>query len=181
MSKLKEKNLDLSASKIVKIAMKVGRLPITSSSVEWINPTTKIKTKGIVLTMKDIEHGGAGFAELDLNKREDLEIFEAFMEWYNEGSDPRIKQHGVTLLPPDSVAKPMPWWNTKTHWKKLLAQVEQGIRDMDTVVEREAFVEQCVRYESQQENPRKGLIDALLGLELDGVSSADPLAVPDED
>jgi hypothetical protein len=117
---------------------------------------------------------------LDLNNPEHLELFEAFLEWYNEGRDPRIKTLGVRLLPPDSVAKPMPWWNTKTQWKKLLSQVENGIRDMDTVAEREAFVEQCVRYESQQDNPRKGLIDALMSLELEGSSNEDALAVPDE-
>lgn len=179
MSKLKDKGLDLSEGRIVKIAMKCGRLPIQSADHDIIG-RHRVKVPGVVLHMKDIENGGTGYAELDLDNPEDAQVYKVFSEWYEEGRDPRIRTHGVKPIPPDSVPAPMPWWDNSSA-QDLLKQVKSGIANMADSGQREAYLIRCVKYESQRDNPRKTLINSLLDIEIDGASVNDPLAVPLED
>jgi hypothetical protein len=177
MTKLKDKP-DTIDKNIVKIAMKCGRLPIKSAYHKWINAADKVKIPGVVLHMKNIENGGDGYAELDLNDPEDAATYKVFLQWYEEGRDPRIKANGVMLVEADRIARPMPWWDD-TKAEDLVKQVADGIDKMRDAGEREAWVRRCVTYEQQRETPRKTLISKLLDLELDGVNANDPMAVPD--
>ena len=178
MSKISEDMIGTGSGRVVKIAMQVGRLPIKSSSSEWVNPTTRIKHPGIVLHMSGLDQQQpTGYAELNLDDPEDRKVFEAFMEWYEAGTDPRIKTAGVRLLKPDAVPAPMPWWDT-TSAKDLLTQVVSGVEAMRTKSERELFIIQCVKYERQREKPRQGLIKSLMDIEIDGADTGDELSVP---
>ena len=177
MATLADSGIDLTPDTKVRIAMKVGRLPITAAEHEWLDSRRRVKHEGVVLHMKDIEHGGAGYAELDLSDKNDAAVFKAFKEWYEEGRDPRIRELGVKLLSRDEVPAPLAWWDT-AQWKSLLADVSRGIRIMPDVQQRKAYVLNCVKYEQQREKPRQGLIDGLLEIELEGMGEHDPMAVP---
>lgn len=178
MTTLKESASDLAPDTKVKIAMKVGRLTLTPANTEWLDSRRKIKHPGVVLHMKDVENGGTGYAELDLSKPADKKIYDAVVEWIEDGDDPRIRELGIKILGKDSVPAPLAWWDT-AHWKSLLSDVTGGIRVMPSPEQRRAYVESCVKYELQRENPRQGLVDGLMALELDGASDADSMAVPE--
>jgi hypothetical protein len=178
MGTLKDTDIDLKPDTKVKVAMKVGRLTLDPAVTEWLDARRKVKHKGIVLHMKDVESGGAGYAELDLSRPEDKKVYDTLMEWLEDGTDPRIRDLGIRVLSGDSVPAPLVWWDT-AHWKSLLSDVSKGIRIMPDAEQRKRFVESCVRYEMQRDEPRQGLIDGLLAIELDGVSNSDPMAVPE--
>lgn len=179
MATLADTNIDLAPDTKVRIAMRVGRLPIKSSDYEWLDQRRRIKNKGVVLTMADIEHGGAGYAELDLSVKEDAETYKVFKAWVEEGRDPRIRDLGVKELARDEVPAPLKWWDS-ANWKTLLADVSRGIRIMPDVDQRKAYVENCVRYEMQRgDKCRKGLVEGLLKIELDGADVNDPMSVPE--
>lgn len=178
MATLQDAKIDLEEGNLVKVAMKCGRLTLKPATHEWINSTTKIKHPGLTLNMKNVENGGDGYCELDLDDEHDRKVY-AELEKFLQSGDSRIKKHGVKVLAADAVALPLPWWHS-AQWKTLLSDVMKAVRAMKTTSQREAFVLQCVKYEKQQDNPREGLIRALLAVELDGVPESDPLTVPED-
>lgn len=153
--KLEEKSLTK------QIFMSTGRLTIDSARHEWINPTTKIKHPGVVL-----ELGANGYVELDLRKEDDQKLYARFKEWVKEGTDSRIAQHNVHELTEGQVRAPFAWWATSKE-VDLLKDVYRSIESMNTVTEKEAFIEQCVLFEEHQEKPRKRLVAKLLDVEVD--------------
>lgn len=143
------------------IFMNTGRLTIDSARFEWINPTTKVKHPGMVL-----ELGPNGYVELDLRKSEDQKLYARFKEWIEEGTDSRIVQHNVYELTEGQVRAPFAWWTTAKE-ADLVKDVYRSIESMGSTSEKEAFIEQCVLFEQQQEKPRKKLVDKLLSVEVD--------------
>lgn len=181
MSTLADTNINLTPDTKVRIAMKVGRLPIEPADFEWLDSKRRVKHAGVVLHMKDADTGGTGYAELDLSKPADKKVYDVFDAWYKDGSDPRIRELGVRLLNRDEIVAPLQWWDT-AQWKSLLADVSRGIRIMPDRAQREAYVKQCVKYEMQRgEKARKGLVAGLLDIELDAAGENDPMSVPVRD
>jgi hypothetical protein len=178
LATLADSGVDLTPDTKVRIAMKVGRLPIESSKHEWLDSKRRIKHEGVVLTMTDLEHGGSGYAELDLNDKKDKATYEAFKAWVEDGRDPRIRECGVKELDRDEVPIPLRWWDS-AHWKSLLADVSRGVRIMPDAAQRAQYIENCVRYEMQKgADARKGLIDGLMSIDLDVADENDPMSVP---
>lgn len=170
MAKAKRKN-------VVRVAMLTGRLTLRSGRHEWINPTTKIKHEGVALEMDDRDNGGTGFATLDLSKEEDREKLELLNELIENG-DERIRKNGIQVIKDGVVAPPFPWWKN-TNAKVLIEQVKAGVDAIDGVPAKEAFLQQCIDYESQMENPRETLIKQIEKVDVKKIVD-DPLAVPAE-
>lgn len=172
--------IDLTPDTKVRVAMKVGRLPIEPSKFEWLDNKRRIKHDGVVLHMKGLENNSPmGYAELDLDNPKDAATFEILKAWIKDGKDERIRDCGVKILKQDEVPAPLQWWDT-ANAKSLLADVSKGVRIMPDREQRAKFIEGCVRYEMQKgAKARKGLVDGLMAIELDGVSESDPMSVPE--
>ena len=170
MAKAKRKN-------VVRVAMMTGRLTLRSGRHEWINPTTKIKHEGVSLEMDDRDSGGTGYATLNLDTPEDREKLK-LLEELMEGGDTRIRQYGIQVLKDAMVAPPFPWWKNTTA-KVLIEQVKAGVDAIEGAAAKEAFLQQCVDYELQQENPRDTLVKQIEKIDTKK-PVVDPLAVPAE-
>ena len=172
MATLKE--INSGETDVVRIAMKIGKLVIDSSQTEWINPTTKKTIPGIALVMSE-DAGGAplGYAELNLAKKADQEVYKRFKEWIAEDSDERIHELGVREMVVGEYRRPFPWWDT-TAADTLLNQVIDGVESLPNIGERKLLVEQCVGYEKQNK-ARKVLVNKLMDIDLDVTAVGDEL------
>lgn len=175
MAKLKDKQ---GTDHIKRIFMQAGRLTIDSAYHEWISPIRRVKHDGIVLELKGQERQNPeGFVELDLRVEKDKRIYDRFVEWIADGTDPRISEFNVYELTEGQASAPFTWWAT-TKADKLVEDVQRTIEHMDTLEERESFVEKCVLFEEQRDTPRKSLIAKLKDMELDVVVN-DPMDLPE--
>lgn len=103
-------------------------------------------------SVRDLEFGEYKVMKLNLNDPSDRDFYEnRVLPWYNAGDDPRIANHGITIVEGGNFeGEPFPNWDSNKA-DRCLGMVELSLGD-DADFNAE-MLERCARYELQRVYP----------------------------